>query len=148
MAEIDLTQAEADALLAMEKRCERDEMIDFPARGEGIRVPLLSADRRERFLLDVWRSRIEVSRGTYQNRAREVVILARLDFNGKPHRNPDDEEVSATHLHLYRQGFGDKWAFHVPRERFRDVGNLQAMFEDFMEFCNITGPPRVQWGIE
>lgn len=99
MAEIDLTQAEADALLAMEKRSEDSETKDFPTSGERIEVSLVSMDKRERFFLDISRSRIEISRGTYQNRGRQVIVLARLDFGGKPHRNPDDEELPTPHLH-------------------------------------------------
>lgn len=147
MADLDLTQAEADALLAMEKLSEGPETRDFPTPGERIEIPLVSLNKRERFLLDISRSDLVIAKGTYQNRARQVIVLARLDFGGKPHRNPDDEEVAAPHLHLYRQGYGDKWAVPVPAEKFRDLGSLQTMFEDFMLFCNITKPPTIQWGI-
>ncbi len=34
-----------------------------------------------------------LTKGTYQNRARGVAILARLDFGGAPHRNRDDQEI-------------------------------------------------------
>ena len=84
MADIDLTQAEADALLAMEKFSEDSTLREFPAPGERIEIPLVSENRRERFFLDVSRSAIIIVKGTYQNRAREVIVLARLDFGGKP----------------------------------------------------------------
>lgn len=147
MADLDLTQAEADALLAMEKLSESDDLREFPSPGERIEISLVSANKRERFFLDLSRSELVIAKGTYQNRARQVIVLARLDFGGKPHRNPDDEEVAAPHLHLYRQGFGDKWAIPVPPEKFRDLDSLQTMFEDFMRFCRITKPPAIQWGI-
>ena len=147
MIELDLTQAEADALLAMEKLSERSEITNFPVPGERIAIPLVSSNKREKFFLDVSRSELVIAKGKYQNRARQVIALARLDFGGKPHRNPDDEEVPAPHLHLYKQGYGDKWAVPVPAERFRDLSNLQTTFDDFMSFCNITKPPTIQWGI-
>jgi len=147
MTELDLTQAEADALLAMEKLSEPSEITNFPVLGERIEIPLVSSNKREKFILDVSRSELVIVKGKYQNRARQVIALARLDFGGKPHRNPDDEEVPAPHLHLYRQGYGDKWAVPVPAEKFRDLSNLQTTFEDFMGFCNITKPPAIQWGI-
>ena len=38
---------------------------------------------------------INLTKGTYQNRGRQVVVLARLDFGGAPHRNPDGETKSS-----------------------------------------------------
>ena len=52
MANINLTQAEADALIAMEKHRVTDERTDFPMGGESVVLPLQSADRRQ-FLLDL-----------------------------------------------------------------------------------------------
>lgn len=147
MAEIDLTQAEADALLAMEKMSESSDAREFPSPGERVEIPLISANKRERFILDLSLSALVMAKGTYQNRARQVIVLARLDFGGKPHRNPDDEEVPAPHLHLYREGYGDKWAIPVPPDKFRDVDNPQRLFEDFVKYCNITRMPSIQWRI-
>ena len=83
-------------------------------------------DGREEFLLDIRRARIDLAKGTYQNRGREVVILARLDFGGAPHRNPDGEEIGSPHIHLYREGFGDKWAFPIPSEPGQPVANART----------------------
>ena len=52
-----LAQLEADALIGMEKHRENDEELDFPGLGDSISVPLVSADGRERFLLDARRHR-------------------------------------------------------------------------------------------
>ena len=52
MAETNLTQAEVDALIAMEKHRVNEELSDFPADGEAVVLPLQSADRREQFLLE------------------------------------------------------------------------------------------------
>jgi len=144
MAEISLTQEEADALIAMEKVRETDQTWDYPSLGGTISIPLLSANKRERFLLDVRRSRIDLLKGMYQNRAREVVVLVRLDFGGAPHRNPDDEEIGCPHLHRYREGFGDKWAVSVPKAAFPNIRDLWQTLEDFMRYCNITRPPIIR----
>ncbi len=47
MADINLTQEDADALLAMEKHKADDAVYEYPSLGGGIRVPLLSPDKRE-----------------------------------------------------------------------------------------------------
>ncbi|MEW6754303.1 MAG: hypothetical protein AB1505_25465 [Candidatus Latescibacterota bacterium] len=89
MAEVGLTQAEADALIALRKHRVGSRPWDYPGLGGSISIPLVSADRREEFLLDASRGRIALAKGTYQNRARQVVVLVRLDFGGAPHQNPD-----------------------------------------------------------
>ncbi|MDO8585480.1 MAG: hypothetical protein Q7T82_00390 [Armatimonadota bacterium] len=141
MANVDVTQAEADALLAMEKSKIDDQAWDYPAPWGRICVPLVSRDRRESFLLDVSRSGKIVLKGKYQNRARHTLILARYDFGGGPHRNPDGTEVDCPHLHLYREGYGDKWAYPAPSEAFANTSDDWQVLTDFMRFCNITEPP-------
>jgi hypothetical protein len=147
MADINLTQPEADALIAMEKHRVSDERSDFPMNGQSLSLMLQSSDKREQFLLDISRGRIDLMRGKYQNRARQVVVLVRLDFGGPPRRNPDDTEVACPHLHVYREGYGHKWAVPVPVETFPRTGDLWGTLEDFMRFCNITNPPMIERGL-
>lgn len=147
MAAGDLTQAEANALLAMEKQRVDDSVWKFPDRGGVLAIPLTSVDLREDFLLDVRRGRVNIAKVTYQNRARSVVVLARLDLAGAPHRNPDLTEIPTPHLHLYREGFGDKWAFSVLAADFPHPGDPWATLHDFMRYCRIVAPPKIQPGI-
>ena len=147
MADLNLTQAEADALIAMAKHRADNTEWDYPDLGGGISVPLISADRREQFVLDVRRGRIDLAKGTYQNRGRQVVVLVRLDFGGAPHRNPDGAEIGSPHLHLYREGYGDKWALPVPGDRFADPGDPWRTLADFMRYCNVVEPPLIRRGL-
>jgi hypothetical protein len=147
MADLNLTQAEADALIAMEKHRVNEDRSDFPMGGQSLALPLQSLDKRELFLLDLSRGRIDLLKVTMQNRARQVVVLVRLDLGGAPHRNPDDEEIPAPHLHVYREGYGYKWAIAVPADRFTATADLWATLGDFMRFCNITQPPHIERGL-
>jgi hypothetical protein len=90
---------------------------------------------------------VVLTKGTYQNRARGVAILARLDFGGAPHRNPDDQEVPCPHLHLYREGYGDRWAVPLPAERFSDASDSWLLLLEFLQFVNVTVPPDVRRGL-
>ncbi len=115
--------------------------------GGGISIPLVSADRREQFVLDLRRGTIDLSKGTYQNRGRQVVVLVRLDFGGAPHRNPDGEEIGSPHLHLYREGYGDKWAVPAPGAHFANLDDPSRTLDDFMRYCNIVEPPVIRRGL-
>lgn len=147
MADIDLTQAEADALIGLDKHKVDDKAWDYPSLGGRISIPLISGDRRENFLLDLSRGRIDLMKGTYQNRARQVIVLIRLDFGTAPHRNPDGEEIGSPHLHLYREGYADKWARPVPVDRFANPGDAWQTLLDFMRFCNVVTIPTIERGL-
>lgn len=70
MADVNLSQEEADVLRAMEKHRVNNDLHFFPTAGGSLVIPLQSWDNREKFLLDIRRGRIDLLKGTYQNRAR------------------------------------------------------------------------------
>lgn len=146
LAELNIPQAQADALIALEKhRADNSEYV-FPDQGI-VTIPLVSADRREMFALDIRNGRIDLCKATYQNRARHVLILVRLDLGERPHRNPDGQSISSPHLHIYREGFGDRWAFPLPKDAFAAPDDKWQSLQDFMRYCNITKLPKIQRGL-
>lgn len=62
MADMILTQVEADALIAMEKHRVNEDRSDFPMGGESVVRPLQSADKREQFLVDLGRGYIDLKK--------------------------------------------------------------------------------------
>ena len=145
-----LTQSEADNLVNMRKRKVDDKEWNYPGLGGGISVPLVSLDERERFILDIRRSRINLQRGSYQNRGRRVIVLVRLCFGGASHPNPDGQEIESPHIHIYREGYGDKWAYPVTAAtftEFTDLSNQWQTFQDFMRYCNIVESPNIIRGL-
>ncbi|MDX1963931.1 MAG: hypothetical protein SFX18_12315 [Pirellulales bacterium] len=147
MTDYNLTQEEAKKLLFMEKVCNDEKEHLFPQTGGALSLPLFSLDHREEFVLDLSRGRIDLAKVKYQNRARQVVVLARLDLAGPPHRNPDGVEIPCPHLHLYRVGFGDKWAEPLPEMVFANPTDLWQTLQDFYKYCHIMLPPRIQPGL-
>lgn len=142
-----LLQSDAEKLIAMPKRSVDGNPHVFPAPGEKMRISLTSVDRTEDFQLDVRRSRIDLAQITYQARARQVVVLVRLDVDGPPHRNPDGEIIPCPHLHIYQEGYGDKWAHPIPEDRFSNVANPYQTLTDFMVHCNVVELPIIQGGL-
>ena len=51
MADINLTQDDADRLMAMEKRAVDEKQWLFPIPGDRFAIPLISVDKRESFVL-------------------------------------------------------------------------------------------------
>jgi len=144
MAEILLKQSEGDALLAMEKMASGNDPVSFPGIGETLDIHLHGEGGQEEFVLNYTRSSINISKRNHHLRVRTVIGLARLDLDGPPHRNPDGQEVGPRHLHLYREGYGLKWAFEVPANRFSDLNDALATLKDFMRFCNVVGMPDIR----
>ena len=145
MADDALSQTDAEALLHMDKVPASTDTFQFPDLGGRIEVPLVSRDERERFSLDINRKRIALTTG-YQTRARKVVVLARLDF-AAPHRNPDGSEVGVPHLHLYREGYGHKWAFEVPAGMLSNPMDAWQVLLDFMRYCGVVEQPNIVRGL-
>ncbi len=139
-----LTQAEADALMAMVKRFVRPPaFIALPA-GVDETYELASSDGKEEFQIDVWRGTLRLSKLKFQNRVRKAIILVRLDIGGAPHTNPDGTRLPGTHIHIFREGYDDKWAQRVDTARFTAVTDAGKTFQQFCAFCKIESPPPVQ----
>jgi hypothetical protein len=143
---MEITQSEADELFAMKKIKADTQSYKFPDFGGVLRIPLQSEDGREKFMLDISRRRIELHRNKLQNRARQTIILARVDIGDAPHRNPDGEEIPCPHIHVFREGYDDKWAFPLP-ESFTNPSDAWITLQEFMTYCSISDAPDIKKGL-
>lgn len=138
----ELTQSQADKLMRMEKRQENSKEYWFPGPGQKYIVPLISVQHNENFSLDLYKGKMVLKMNsqswTSQNRTSQNVILARLDFGGRPHTNPGGEKIECPHLHVYRENYGDKYAQTLPSEHFSDLKNPRKIFLDFLLYCRIS----------
>ncbi len=85
----------------MQKRFVEQVAISMPP-GTDQSHKLIGDDGRERFVLDIWRATVRLSKLRYQARGRKVIVLVRLDIDGAPHTNPDGVRIEGSHIHLYR----------------------------------------------
>lgn len=149
-----LPQVEADNLLQMPKVFVDNAPLEFPqTQPIDYDRTLRSPDRREEFLLTIERGLRNRIRLKYQTRGRRIIVLARLDLNGRRHKNPPDspyrlgEWIDGTHLHLYREGFEDRIAYALPEaagwQELR-INDGVVMLEGFMRFCNVQEWPPIQ----
>lgn len=112
----------------------------YPSAGGNLNIELRSVDGRERFLFDVTAGRISLEKASYQTRWRRATVLVRLCVNGSTHRNPDGQRLGRTHLHVYREGYHDKFAIPVPNS-FTDLNDRSRVLQDFCAYCNISTQP-------
>lgn len=138
-----LTQVEANKLIVMQKSFLDTAAISLPPGSDETRE-LLGFDPKERFLLDLSRGTIRLSKVKFQTRGRSVIVLVRLDLDGSPHTNPDGTQVGRTHLHVYREGYDDKWAVPLDPTVFANLLDVEDTFKRFCEYCNITALPNFQ----
>jgi len=143
----DISQSVANFLIKLRKVPVAKNDYRFPNQQYcKLNIPLKSEDGRHNFMLDINRNKINLSKVTYQNRTRTNVVLVRLDLNGAPHRNPDGNEISGNHIHIYKEGFNDKIAEELPKE-FENIKNndIKQFLKTFMQYCNIIGIPEMTY---
>lgn len=152
-----LLQAEADALLQMPKEFVDEDPIEF-----NLNQPmdldrfLRSTDRKEEFILTIERGNRNRFRLKFQTRARKVIVLARLELNAAPHRNPPTstykpgEWLSGNHLHLYREDFEDRIAYEIADVPELGISKIQPdnngveYLVQFLRFCKVRSWPPIQ----
>ena len=149
-----LEQQEAERLMRMDKIVAEDTQYVFPAPREQLRIPLVSVNGQERFVLDINRGKRRSFKCTYQERYSVVTVLVRLDMNPSRHVNPyvllppagfenyNGTQFDDAHIHLYVEGWGDKWAIPANLEGFTDPADMSELTENltrFLAYCNIVG---------
>lgn len=148
MAEEGLTDEGAKGLIAVEKWRSDEEQAYFPVPGSRVEKGLVSSDFKHRFILTVNRSnKRNPAKITYQLRTASADILLRLDIEGPAHGNPDGTLIPCPHLHIYKQGYGDRWAYAIPEHLARNLPDLFEVLADFYLYCNVTQPPLIIRGL-
>jgi len=142
-----LTQQRADTLMNMQKVIPASAPITFPLLNEEICLEAQSRDGRETFNYYVNRKgTIKLTKCTYIERYAVIENLVRLDLDGAPHTNPDGQTIPCPHIHIYREGFGDKWAFPLP-PIFTNTNDLVRTFQDFLAYTNVVEYPLIQYSL-
>jgi len=139
-----LMQSEVDTLLKMEKKFVYPKLLSLGNIAMDESHDLISLDGREKFILDIWRSGINLAKYTFNNRSRMIYRLVRVDIGGSPHRNPDHTKVLCPHIHIYKEGYDDKWAYPLSDYAFRTPNDIMVVLEDFAKFCKIIELPPCQ----
>ena len=76
------------------------------------------------------------------------ILTIPLISNPLPYLVPyNGQTIDCPHLHLYVEGFMDKWAIPVPNDKFPDTADLYGTLQDFFQYCNVVGRPKIDRGL-
>ena len=156
-----ISQVYADQLMRMPKIPRKKSAFSFPVSGEWIEIEMVSRNGKEEFIFDINRKGQILLRCTLQERWDKTTVLLRLETTGGPHTNPPitapvpswakmyvRQSMSTPHLHIYLEEYGDRWAFPVPSDRFKNLHDIQQTLMDFFDYCNVLERPILQFGLD
>ena len=98
---------------------------------------------KETFLFDFYRGSFEITKYTYNKRYRQTIVLLRYD-NGGRHTNPDGQFFDGPHVHLYREGYDDKFAFPIFEIGVSPSDSMEEVFKKIAQYCNIITIPTIE----
>ncbi len=131
-----LTQSEAEALMAVRKIFEDTSplMIDRPFREE--RKLISSANSSDTFYLNINETAIEFGKYFVNNRYFSTPLVRLCMDKDAVHENPDGQKIQGCHIHIYREGYGDKFASELRLANITGTTTIQVIGQ-FLVFCNI-----------
>ena len=94
------------------------------------------------------RGRIELSKFKLQNRyALTKLPLVRIDIDSPPHMNPDGTKTSRNHIHIYKDGYDEKFAYTLDSDEFKDLfpdpKDRCSLLKAYLEFIKVISVPQI-----
>ena len=145
-----LEQQKADYLIQMPKRLVISKnAYSFLQKGESVVIDAIGVTENEKFIFDIARGKIDVRKCTFQDRYERTIKLLRLDITANGfHYNPDGTRIDGSHIHIYKEGFGDQYAYALPYKNIKTLNHLPSLFGEFMEFCSVENIPYIEWRLD
>ena len=151
-------------LICMPKIIDEKDAPIILAKGVYKQYAFHSNQIKDPFTLDVGEKSIEL-KYTFQTRIYTTVILLRYDYGGS-HDNPkencqiskDDpfyeihqqcigrKYIREPHIHVYREGFEDRWAYPVDGI-IKDPADVPGSLKEFLKYCAVSDIPGIQRGL-
>ena len=137
-----LTQNEADMLIEMLKE-SMEKVVKFPISKGKVEFEARGQDKKDTFIVNISRKGINSQGASYQGRhPRSGEILLRLDINPTAvHLNPDGEKIEGSHIHIYSEEFGARFAMPFDTED----KNLRDLCMEFFDRFNLIEQPEIDY---
>ena len=107
---------------------------------------LFSPETREEFILDYHKGSIAIEKFVINHRYRQSIILLRYCHTGR-HTNPDGITLDGPHIHMYREGYADKYAFPAADMGINISDDIQVIFRKVLQLCNIQNTPTINFNL-
>jgi hypothetical protein len=136
-----LTQREADRLIAMLKRKLDDTIYEFPRTKGKIIFEVVGDGYVDEFIINISRKGSLHNGCSYQGRLKkDNITLFRIDINpSRDHVNPDGKAVIGSHYHIYNEK--TKTSVAIPFNE--DTANLYELCFVFLGRFNVIEPPMI-----
>ncbi len=142
-----LPQTEYEIVMALQKEFEDGitPLLLGPGPVRWTRQ-LFSPETREEFILDYHKGNIAIEKFVVNHRYRQSIILLRYCHTGR-HTNPDGITLDGPHIHLYREGYADKFAFPAAEMGINISDDIQVIFRKVLQLCNIQITPTINFNL-
>ena len=136
-----LKQQDFERLLKLPKKFLTTDKLEISIAPSSWTRKVISIDNEYEFLLDFYRGRYDLTRFTINKRYKTNIVLLRFDSGGT-HKNPDGKIIRGAHIHLYKEGYEDKFAYPVSDFGIleSDIG-IEKVFTKLLNFCNFVEMP-------
>jgi len=132
----DLTQQEADGLMLVKKLFENKAAIIVNRPYKEERRLISSTNNSDIFYLNINETAIEFGKYTANNRFFSIPLVRICMDKDSVHENPGGELIKGSHIHLYKEKFGDKFATDLSLCNITGTTTVQVLGQ-FLAFCNI-----------
>lgn len=141
-----LTQGEAERSLNMLKK-SLTKTIDFPSAGSSQEFKVVGDTKNDLFVINIYRGRIKKAKYNFGARIqKDNTILLELHIGATNiHINPDGEKIEGSHWHIYKEGYGRRFAFIA--EDLNDANFVENTIKFFDKF-NLIEKPDVNYQLE
>lgn len=139
----ELSQSEFDYLMNQEKRFEDESTILLGPAPLQWSKKIQSTSTKDTFSLDFYRGTFRLEKYTYNHRFKQTTVLMRFDSYGE-HSNPDGERISGHHVHIYKEGFGDKFAYPASNYGIESSDTIEVVMQKILVYCNIKIIPPIE----
>jgi len=139
-----LKQADFEHLINLKKKFKSSMIIKSEPAPLHWTREIISMDSEHTFLLDFYRGSFNINRFTINTRFKKNIILIRFDSQGK-HINPDKTFFDGPHLHVYKEGYNDKFAYPISVLGLNETNfTIQDALSKLLDYFNVIEIPKIQ----
>lgn len=144
-----LKQEEADTLRMIEKYLINPQSVKLPPAQETTIYDIyyMKDDKRyDNMNLSTYRGRKNPHKVSYRILYDKCVMLVRIDSQDATyHINPDGKTKILPyqpHIHIYKEGYGDKYAYLLPDE-FSKTDDIVTLFMEFLSYSHVINADKI-----